>query len=84
MNTIDKILIKPLDKSPKANQSLWWISGKYCIVSKAELTNGEWETLIFPSDKEGKVVSWLEVFGTRGNIDITKTITEYNDSQKGD
>ena len=78
MNQDGKELIRTIELNPDAYPSLWLISGRYFIVSKAIANDhGDWETLVFPSNKEGKIESWLEVYSMKGDEPIVKTVEDF-------
>jgi len=41
-------------------------NGEYFVVSSVIVPGGVLETLVFPADSDGNVISWLEVAGGRG------------------
>lgn len=66
------------DKAGKQTQSLWLVDTEYYLVSRViALDHGGWETMIFRSDKEGEVIDWGEVYGTRQYESHSKSIKNW-------
>ena len=51
---------------------------EYFVASRIHASDhGDWETLLFPSDKEGNITSFLEFWGTRGWETIEDTVHSF-------
>ena len=55
---------------------------RYFIASRVHASDhGNWETLLFPADKDGNILNFLEVWGIRGWEPIYKTVQEFIDER---
>lgn len=51
---------------------------EYFVASRIHAADhGDWETLLFPSDNEGNIISFLEFWGTRGWETIEDTVHSF-------
>jgi len=57
--------------------SVNWGTGTLHYIASAVYAYGEPEVLIFPANRDGKIRSWLEVFGETGTLDIMRIIKTF-------
>ena len=56
---------------------------EYFLVSRVHADDhGDWETLLFPADEQGKIMDYLEIWGTRGWEPIQTTVDGYLDMKR--
>tara|TARA_R100001015_G_C4627764_1_gene187481 strand:+ start:721 stop:990 length:270 start_codon:yes stop_codon:yes gene_type:complete len=54
-------------------------NNEYFLVSRVVLpgTSNDWETMIFPSNSEGKVTDWLEEYVNNGYESIIDSVVKF-------
>ena len=75
--------IKTIESSDSFHsKKLYLIGGEYYIVSQIRAyDHGDWETIIFPSTKDGKVTNFGGVYEHRGLESTTSSVRNFVASQ---
>ena len=61
-------------------KQLHFINGNYYVVSRVEANDhGDYETMIFPSDKDGEVISYSEVYACRGLEAMVSSVNQFKE-----
>jgi hypothetical protein len=80
---VNKLNLKA-DLADKERQELHMIDGNYYVISRIIAPDhGEWETMIFNSDKDGEIQGWGELYSYRGMEPFEETIRKFQEDKHG-
>ena len=83
MNQAKQLKVVHEDQEANRSQTLWKTKeNEYFVVSRVPYDGG-WETMIFPSDKQGKISDYLELYCSREYETHRESVIKYLVSKYG-